>query len=489
MTKLQPNDVMPSRANETARVAISRARQAHRRWWAVPLRERAARMRLLRRALIDRMDDIVETVHEEIGKPRSECIVHEVTLIALLLRFLEAEGERTLGRKRISTWPLVHRTGEKWYEPFGVMGVIAPANFPFLLTALPTLSALMAGNTVVLKPSERAPRTARLLESLVREAVPEHPDILMILEGGAEEGEALIRTGVDKLVFIGGIAAGRRVAALAAEQLTPLVLELGANDVAVVCDDADLERAAAGTVWAATANSGQICMSLRRALVYRSVYDRFLHLAAVEIERIRAPEDIGALTAGGRLQQIEELVVDARERGARILAGGAPVSQVPPVYPATLIADANEECALHRREIFGPVLAVTPVSDDADAIRIARLSPYGLNASIWSRDTDRARVLAERLHCGAVVINDVMTNMGLPLPYGGTGLSGYGRLLGSEGLLEFVRTKSVVGSRLTLTREPYWYPYSESRYRRLHRAVRATFAVGLGKRLRAIVGR
>ncbi len=489
MTNLLPTDVMPSRANEAAAAAVRRAQVAHSRWREVPLRTRTARMRLLRRALIDRMDDIVETVHNEIGKPRAECVVHEITLTAALLRFLENEGERTLARKRVSTWPLVHKTGEKWYEPYGVVGVIAPANFPFLLTALPTLSALMAGNTVVLKPSERAPRSARLLASLVREAIPEHRDLLMLLEGGAAEGESLVKAGVDKLVFLGGIDAGRHVAALAAEHLTPLVLELGANDVAVVCDDADLERAAAGTVWAATANTGQICMSLRRALVQASVYERFLKLATAEMRRIRAPDDIGALLAGGRLQPIEELVADARECGARILIGGSPVSQVPPIYPPTLIVDAREECALHSREIFGPVLAVTSVADDAEAARIARLSPYGLNASIWSRDAARARTLAERLRCGAVVINDVMTNMGLPLPYGGTALSGYGRLLGTEGLLEFVRTKSVVGSRLTLAREPYWYPYTESRYRQLHRLVRATFAVGLGRRIRAIVGR
>ncbi len=489
MTSLLPNDVIPSGANDAAAAAVRRAREAQSRWCAVPLRARTARMRLLRRALIDRMDDIVETVHEEIGKPRTECVVHEVTLIAALLRFLEGEGERTLARKRVSTWPLVYKTGEKWYEPFGVIGIITPANFPFLLTALPTVSALMAGNAVVLKPSERAPRSARLLASLVREAIPEHHDLLMVLEGAAAEGESLVRAGVDKLVFIGGIDAGRHVAVLAAEHLTPLVLELGANDVAVVRDDADLERAAAGIVWAATANSGQICMSIRRALVHASVYERFLQLAAAEMERIRSPQEIGALLAGGRLQSIEELVADARRCGARVLIGGSPIGQVPPTFPPTLIADAHEECALHRREIFGPVLAVTSVLDDADALRVARLSPYGLNASIWSGDAARARMLAEKLHCGAVVINDVMTNMGLPLPYGGTGQSGYGRLLGTDGLLEFVRAKSVVGSRLTLRREPYWYPYSASRYRRLHRLVRATFADGLGKRIRAIVGR
>lgn len=489
MTNLLPTDVMPTTASEAAAAAVLRAREAHRRWRAVPLPTRIARMRLLRRALIDRMDDIVETVHEEIGKPRSECVVHEVAVIAALLRFFQLEGQRTLARKRVSTWPLVHKTGEKWYEPFGVIGVIAPANFPFLLTALPTFSALMAGNTVVLKPSERVPRSARLLASLVRDAIPEHRDILMLLEGGAAEGQSLVRAGVDKLVFIGGIDAGRQVAALAAEQLTPLILELGANDVAVVCDDADLERAAAGTVWAATANTGQICMSLRRALVHASVYERFLQLAGAEMARIGMPEGAGALNAGGQVHRLEELVADARARGARILIGGTPVSQVPPIYPPTLIADAREECALHRREIFGPVLAVTSVEDDVDAVRIARLSPYGLNSSIWSRDTVRARMLAERLNCGAVVINDVMTNMGLPLPYGGTGFSGYGRLLGTEGLLEFVRTKSVVDSWLTLRREPYWYPYTQSRYRRLHRLVRATFAVGLAKRIRAIVGR
>jgi succinate-semialdehyde dehydrogenase / glutarate-semialdehyde dehydrogenase len=469
--------------------AVQRASAAQKLWSRRAPEERASRMRRLRAALLSRIDDVIEAANRDVGKPRTEGLMHEVVLTASLLRFLEREMPRVLRSRRVATWPFLHKSAVVRQEPYGVIGVISPANFPFFLAALPTLSALAAGNAVVLKPSERAPLTGRLLESIVREAMPEHPDLLMLLEGGAEEGEALIRSGVQKLVFIGGGSTGRRVAAVAAGELIPCVLELGANDVAIVRADADLERAAAGIVWAATANTGQVCMSMQRALVHADVYDEFVARAEVEMRRIRTPDDIGHLGAGGQLEVIERIVSDARSRGARVLVGGATLSIEPPIYPPTLIVDAGEECALHREEIFGPVLAVTPVADDGEALRLTESSSFGLSASIWSADAARARALARALRCGAVVINDVLANMGLAVPYGGVGSSGYGRLLGEEGLREFVRPKSIVGTRASLQREPYWYPYDVKRFRQLHRLVRATYDVGFMKRLRTVFGR
>jgi acyl-CoA reductase-like NAD-dependent aldehyde dehydrogenase len=476
-------------ASSAAIRAVQRAAAAQRLWSRRSPEERAVRMRRLRAALLGRMDDVIETVNQEVGKPRTEGLMHEVVLVASLLRFLEHEMPRVLRTRRVGTWPYLHKSAHVSQEPYGVIGVISPANFPFFLAALPTLSALAAGNAVVLKPSERAPLTGRLLESLIREAIPEHPDLLMLLEGAAAEGEALIRSGVQKLVFIGGGPTGRRVATVAACELIPCVLELGANDVAIVRADADLDRAAAGIVWAATANAGQVCMSMQRALVHTDVYDAFVARAEREMRLIRTPDDIGHLGAGGHLDVIEAAVNDARERGARVLVGGAASSVEPPIYPPTLIVDAGEECSLHREEIFGPVLAVTRVADDGEALRLAHGSPFGLSASVWSADAARARALAGALRCGAVVINDVLANMGLAVPYGGVGRSGYGRLLGEEGLREFVQPKSVVGTRASLRREPYWYPYSGERFRLLRRMVRATYDVGLVRRLRTALGR
>ncbi len=471
---------------EAAHESMARVRLAQREWARSSVRDRAARMRGLRRALVARMDDIIETVHAEVGKPRMEGLVHEVFITAAHLENLERDAGRILRPERARSWPLIHKRAERWLEPYGVIGIIGPANFPFFLTAMPTFAALMAGNGVVLKPSERAPRTARLLESIVREAIPELPDIFMLLQGGGEMGAALVEAVPDKLVFIGSLDTGRRVASAAAERVIPLLLELGANDAGIVCEDGDAERAAAAIVWAATANTGQICMSVQRALVHERVYDRFVEQARQEMERIRFPEDVGELQAGGQLAAISELVRDAISRGARLLKGGVPARELPPLYPPTLLVDVDEGSALHRRELFGPVLAVTRVASDEDAVRIANASPFGLNASVWSKDAERARRIAARLRTGAVVINDVLSYMGMNLPYGGVGASGFGRLLGREGLLEFVRTKAVVTARPLLRREPYWYPYTRQRYELLRRAFSAVYGVGLKNRVRGL---
>lgn len=478
-------------ADVTARAAVERARRAQAGWGELSPRARAQRMRALRATLLRRMDEVIDTVRAETGKPAVEALAHEVVLVAAVLRTYERRAPRLLRPRRVGVGLLQTKTARKYYEPLGVVGVVSPWNFPFSLPGIPLVSALFAGNAVVLKPSELTPQSGRLLGELVREAIPEHPDLVQVLEGGPEAGAALVRTGLDKLVFIGGSATGRKVLAAAAETLTPVVLELGASDVAIVCDDADLERAAAGVVWGALANAGQICISTERALVAAPVYERFADAVLAELRRLRVrgdgAGDVGRLIDARQMPRLEQAMARARERGARVVAGGALLHADPPVYAPTLVLDAERDEALAHghAELFGPVLPLVRVRDDEEAVRVANASPYGLNASIWTASRARARRLARRLRTGSVIVNDVLTSFGVPeLPYGGVGESGYGRLMGDEGLLEFVRTKGVTGSRITLRREPFWFPYTEAKYRLLRRAVRFFLAPGLRGRIR-----
>jgi succinate-semialdehyde dehydrogenase/glutarate-semialdehyde dehydrogenase len=459
--------------------AVERARTAQRAWGALPVRERARRMRGVRRLLVRRMDELVEIIRAETGKPAIEALAHEVMIVAGLIRSYERRAPRVLRSRRVATGALMlTKRATKLYEPFGVIGVISPWNFPFSLPAVPVVSALFAGNAVVLKPSEVTPRSGEFIAELVRQAIPGHPDLVQVVHGRGDVGAALVSSGVDKLVFIGSGETGRKVLLGAAERLTPVVMELGANDVAIVCEDADLERAAAGIVWGSMANAGQVCMSVERALVPERVYDRFAAAVTLEMQRLRVgtgdDADVGRLIFPRQRDIIQRSVDDAAAQGARIAIGGRSHDDSgATVYEPTLILDATPRMAFNSCETFGPVLPLVKVRDEEEAIRIANEGSFGLNASVWTKSRARGLAIARRIPAGMVMVNDAIVNFGIPeLPYGGVRQSGYGRMMGDEGLLEFSQIKSVAETRVPLRRELAWFPYRPKTYALLRRAVR-----------------
>ncbi|HEX8358952.1 MAG TPA: aldehyde dehydrogenase family protein [Longimicrobium sp.] len=459
--------------------AVERARAAQREWGALPPEERARHMRGVRRALVRRMDELVETIRAETGKPGLEALGHEVIVVAGLIRAYERRAARVLRPRRVRMGALMlNRRGTKHYEPFGVVGVISPWNFPFSLPAIPTISALFAGNAVVLKPSEVTPRCGDWVAALVREGIPEHPGLVQVVHGMGDVGAALVSSGVDKLVFIGSTETGRKVLRGAAERLTPVVMELGANDVAIICEDADLERAAAGVVWGAIANAGQVCMSVERALVPERIYDRFAAAVAAEMGRLRVgtgdDADVGRLIFPRQREIIQRTVDDAAAHGARIATGGrSREERGATFYEPTLILDATAQMALNSCETFGPVLPLVRVRDEEEAVRIANEGPFGLNASVWTRSRARGLRIARRIPAGMVMVNDALANFGIPeLPYGGVRQSGFGRMMGDEGLLEFSQVKSVAETRVRMRRELTWFPYSPRTYALLRRVVK-----------------
>jgi succinate-semialdehyde dehydrogenase/glutarate-semialdehyde dehydrogenase len=470
---------MTDQPERAVQAAVERARAAQRAWGALPPRERARQMRGVRRVLVRRMDALVETIRAETGKPAVEALAHEVTIVAGLIRSYERRAPRVLRARRVRMGPLMlTRRGTKLYEPFGVVGVISPWNYPFSLPAIPVVSALFAGNAVVLKPSEVTPRCGDWVADLVREGLPDHPDLVQVVHGMGDVGAALVRSGVDKLVFIGSTETGKKVLQGAAERLTPVVMELGANDVAIVCEDADLERAAAGVVWGAMANAGQVCMSVERALVPDAIYDRFAAAVAAEMGRLRVgagdDADVGRLIFPRQRDIIQRTVDDAAAHGARIAAGGRSREEGGAVfYEPTLILEATGEMELNRCETFGPVLPLVRVRDEEEAVRLANEGPFGLNASVWTRSPARGLRIARRIPAGMVIVNDALANFGIPeLPYGGVRQSGFGRMMGDEGLLEFSQIKAVAETRLPLRRELTWFPYRPKTYALLRRVVR-----------------
>lgn len=461
--------------------AMAAARRAQPEWAARPVAERAAAVERFRRALYRRRADVAALIERESGKPAAEALVAEVMVVLDLARYYARESIRRLEQgwftpSNIALWRkrirIVH-------EPYGVIGVIAPWNYPLMLPAGTVLSAVVTGNAVLLKPSEYTPSTGMVIGELCREAgMPD--DLVSVLPGAGETGAALIAAGPDKLFFTGSAATGRKVAATCSDRMIPYVLELGGSDPAIVLEDAPLENAVSGILWGRFSNAGQTCVAPKRALVAAPVYDRFVERMASAVSRLQVgpsgagTQDVGPLIRPWQAEHLREQLQDAVARGARVVARGTiPAGAAEAYFPPTVLADVTPEMRVMREESFGPLLPVMRVDDAEDAIAHANASVFGLSASIWSRDVPRAIRLAERVEAGTVTINDAIVAVGIAeVPHGGVKESGTGRAHGAEGLMECVRSKTIVVDRLAGVRQPWWFGYDAEQARNLDAFVR-----------------
>jgi acyl-CoA reductase-like NAD-dependent aldehyde dehydrogenase len=443
--------------------AVDRARAAFGAWGRLSHQDRRPYLDALRRTLARHADEIADVVTAETGKPRTDVLQAEVLHAVIFTRYCAQHAGRVLGPRRVPSWPLVTKRAWLAYRPYGVAAVITPWNHPFLLPCLAAVSALAAGCTAVIKPSERTPDSARLLAELVQRAgFPD--DVVVLLRGGADTGVALLRAGPDVVAFTGSSATGRRVAAVAAETLTPVMAELGGKDAMLVLDDADLRRAARAAVWGAFFNAGQNCVSIERVYVRAEVYDAFVAEVDEAMSGVSAGgnwrTDIGPIIDARRVTEIGGQLADATDGGARVRRGGQWSMRAGRRYLApTLLTDVTADMLVMREETGAPVLPVMAVADDYEAVDRANDSPFGLQASIWTSDLARARRLAARLRVGGVAINDCLVNYAVPaLPFGGVGASGTGRQGGPDGLRQYCYPQTTTAGRFDLPREPQWFP-------------------------------
>jgi acyl-CoA reductase-like NAD-dependent aldehyde dehydrogenase len=446
---------VPGSTPADVEAAFARARAAQPAWAAAGFGERARQLRKLARALRDD-DGLVDTLVAENGKPRYEAELIEVFYTLELTRFYTGRAGRRALRDDLRQ-PLIfaNKRARVSYHARGVVGVIGPWNFPLLNNFADCLAPLVAGNAVVLKPSQHTPLTSLRVAEIWRQAgLP--ADVFQVVAGAGGVGEA-VANAADMVFFTGSAEAGRKVAQSAAARLVPAVLELGGTSAMIVLADADLPRAAQAAVWSGFAGSGQVCIRTERVLVEAAVADRFVELTAAEIRKLRqgvpprgadTPEiDVGAITFAPQIERAERHIADALARGARVVTGGGPRTDLGPgrFFGPTLIADATPEMAVMREETFGPVLPVMRVRDAEEAIRIANESPMGLSGSVWSGDVERARALAQRLEAGSVCVNDVLFNyFVVEAPLGGVKRSGIGFRHGGEALRQFCRVETVV---------------------------------------------
>ena len=483
---LEPIGEIEVHTADDVRAAVERARKVQPTWAALGYEERARYLRRAIRVLLAREAEFAETIARETGKPEFEVLSAELVAACDSLEFWAKRARRILADRNVPLHLLKTKKLRLVYKPLGVVGIITPWNFPFILALNPTAQALMAGNAVILKPSEVTPGAGRLVEELFRAAgLPE--GLVSCATGDGETGAALVEAGVDKICFTGSVRTGRRVAEACGRQLVPCTLELGGKDPMVVCADADLERAANGAVYGAFANAGQVCVSTERVYVAEAVADEFLRRVVEKTALLRqgvgGETDIGPLCWPHQLEIVEAHVEDARRRGARILTGGRRNPAYAGLfYEPTVLTDVDHGMLVMREESFGPLMPVMRVRDEEEALRLANDSSYGLNASIWTRDKRRGVELARALASGCAVVNDCMITYGIPeSPFGGAKQSGLGRVNGEIGLKGYCQVQSIAIDRFGARSEPLWFPYDAAKGRWLRRAMRAVWGTPLGR--------
>ncbi|NJQ06799.1 succinic semialdehyde dehydrogenase [Streptomyces lonarensis] len=444
-------------ATTTAEVAeaFATARAAAARWAARPVRERAAVVLRFHDLLLDRQDEVLDLLQLDTGKARTHAH-DEVLGAALASRYYGRRGPGLLRtRARTGAVPVLTRVREN-RQPHGVVGQIVPWNYPLELTVEDALPALLAGNGVVTKPDTEGALAALWARRLMVEAGLPADVWRMVIGDGPVVGPAVVAH-ADYVAFTGSTATGRRVAAQAAERLVGTSLELGGKNSLLVLDDADVEKAAAGAVRACFSSAGQLCISAERILVHVSVADAFTErfVALTRAMRLGAPlawgTDMGSLSSQAQLDRVTGHIDDAVSLGARVLTGGRHRPDLGPYFhEPTVLTGVTPGMRLHHEETFGPVVAVRRVEDDEEAVALANDTAYGLNASVWSRDSRRARRIAARLRTGSVGINDGFAAAygSVAATMGGMGDSGLGRRHGAEGLLKYTEAQTVAQQRL-----------------------------------------
>lgn len=465
--------------------AVARIRANQPAWEALGFKGRRRWMNELRDWLLDNSDRVADTLKAETGKVRAEATI-ETPYLADQINFYGAKAERFLAERSVRPNSILaaSRKLRLQYRPYPVVGLISPWNFPLVLSLGDAIPALMAGAAVVMKPSEITPLGLNEIVDAWRNEIG-GPDVITVVNGGAETATALIDHS-DFVGFTGSDVTGKKVMARAAETLTPVSLELGGKDPMVVLEGANVERAANAATWGGMLNSGQMCISVERIYVEDGIYDDFVDRLTEKVEDLTqgadgdvAACDVGAMTMRSQLEKVEKQVDEAVAAGATVLTGGRRGEGPGQWYEPTVLVDVTPEMSVVEDETFGPVVTVTRVADEEEAIRLANDSRYGLSASVFG-PRGRAEKVARRIEAGAVNVNDMIFNMLAPgLPMGGWKESGIGYRNGEYGIRKYCRSEAIVSARALIPSEILWYPYTEQRRKAVDAITRFVSGRGL----------
>lgn len=468
--------------------ALEAARAAQPAWAALSFGERARYMDRARKVLIERQEEIIETVLAESGKARTEAINMDIFAGCDSLcyyaknaeRFLRPQSKRPHGMMRFLKKVTV------FYQPLGVVGVITPWNGPFILTLNASVQALMAGNTVVAKPSEVTPFGGAKVRDLFDAAgLPD--GVFNLVEGDGETGSALVEAGVDKVHFTGSVRTGRKIAEACGRQLIPCTLELGGKDPTIVTSDVDIATAAAGTIAAAFMNTGQFCCGSERVYVMSDIAEEFTEEVVRRVAAMRQADhgefDVGAIFWDKQLEIIEDHLNDAVSKGAKVLIGGGRNPDLKGLYiEPTVLTDVDHSMKIMSEETFGPIIPIVPVESEEEAIRLANDTAYGLSSTVWCNDEARGVEIARRLQAGSTCVNDMAVTYGIPeAPFGGRKDSGVGQANGEVGLRGFCHPQPVIVDRLKGKQTAQTYPYTYKNDKMTQRIIKILWGTPIGR--------
>jgi acyl-CoA reductase-like NAD-dependent aldehyde dehydrogenase len=476
-------DSVPKLGNEDVAEAAARARAAQPAWEALGIDGRAEILKRFGGWMAENKERIIETVVAESGKSYEDAQTSDWAYGLAAAKFWSKNTKKHLKDERIrSSNPLI--MGKKLkvrYAPYGLVGVIGPWNYPIVNSFGDAIPALMAGNAVLLKPASATPTTSILLkEGLVEAGMP--ADVLQITTGPGAIGDAIVDA-VDMIMFTGSTAVGQSVMRRAAETLTPVSLELGGKDPMIVLSDANVDRAANLAVFWSMFNGGQTCISVERVYVEEPIYDEFVDKVEKYAKELRVGKpdgpgsvDVGAVTTPDQLDLIESHVEDAKAKGARVLVGGKRGSGPGQYFEPTVLVDVDHTMECMTEETFGPTLPIMKVKDEQEAISLANDSPYGLGASVVTKNMKHGDEVARQVEAGAVCVNDALMNyFAMELPMGGWKTSGVGSRHGADGIRKYTRKQSILQTRIAPKKDPTMYPYKASRTRQLGKLLKVLF--------------
>jgi succinate-semialdehyde dehydrogenase/glutarate-semialdehyde dehydrogenase len=449
--------------------AFARSREVFHLWKKTPFAERKAVVMRAREVILGEMDEIAHLISSESGKPFGEAIAMEIAPVLDLMQYFARNAEKLLKPKGIGIglYALLGRSSKIFYHPLGVVGIIPAWNYPFSIPLGEAVMALMAGNAVVIKPSELTPLVGlKIGEIFARAGAPD--GLVQVVTGDGRTGAALVEAAPDKIMFTGSVATGKKIAEAAAKNLTSVVLELGGKDPMIVFEDANLELAAGAAVWGAFCNSGQSCSSVERLYVQEGVADELTRKIVEKTKALKQgigdAEDIsiGAMSSERQTAIVEDHVEDFRASGARVEIGGKRNAELEGLfYEPTVITNAHNDMRGMREETFGPTLPIATFRTEEEAIKLANDSEFGLTASVWTRDYAKGKRVAEQIEAGSVCVNEVLYTHGIgQTPWGGFKNSGRGRTHGREGLMELVQPQHIHVNRIALLPDAWWLPYS-----------------------------
>jgi len=464
----------PTSSKQEVKKAVLKAREVFGSWSETPIPERIKHLSCIRKTLIKDQDHIVELISQQTGKTYVESLMSDILPTLELISYYEENAIKILKPENRPT-PMFYwnNSSSILYSPLGVVGIISPWNFPLQLSLAPAITALAAGNTIVLKPSELSPVVGEIIEHI---CVGASEELIQVIQGPGQVGQYLIKSEPDMVFFTGGVETGKKIMQSCAEKLIPVELEMGGKDPMIVYEDADLSRAAKAAVYGAFANAGQMCVSIERLYVQQEVLDELTELIVEQTNKLRVgvgvDADIGPIINPKQMRVIDEQVSDAIGKGARNLTEYKTEGRF--MQPLILV-DVNHSMKVMREETFGPVLPIQSFRDMDEAVKLANDSIYGLNASVFTKDTKKALNTANKLQTGNCYINDVVKNIGNPhLPFGGAKKSGIGMYHGPEGLRRFSQQTSVMVNK-NKGIEPNWFPYSRKKYEMIQKLLKTNY--------------